>query len=71
MATNYITCASIDRTKFNELLTLYPILSELLRKEVINYKDPLKCFMEMRLNQVEFFKNLSKIVKNDFIFNMT
>ena len=70
MATNYITCATIDRLKFNELLTLYPVLSDLLRKEVINYKDPLKCFMEMRLNQMEFFKNLPKIVKNDFIFNM-
>lgn len=49
-ATNYITCASIDRLKFNELLTLYPTLNELLKKEVVKYKDPLKCFIEMRLN---------------------
>jgi CRP-like cAMP-binding protein len=69
-ATHYITCASIDRPKFNELQTLYPTLNELLKQEVIKYKDPLKCFLEMRLNQVDFFKNLPKIVKNDFIFNM-
>lgn len=69
-ATNYITCASIDRPKFNELLTLYPSLNDLLKKEVVKYKDPLKCFHEMRLNQIDFFRGLPKIVKNDFIFNM-
>jgi len=70
ISSNYITCASLSRVKFFELNTVYPILNTLLRKEIIKYADPLKCFMEMNLNKIAYFENLPKLVKNDFIFNM-
>ena len=36
----------------------------------MSYKDPLKIFMEIKLNQIPYFKGLPKHVKNEFIFNM-
>jgi len=50
LADNYITCASLNRLKYNELLTIYPKLNDLFKNEIIQYSDPLKCFMEMHLN---------------------
>lgn len=70
VASNYITCASISRPKFYELNSVYPIINTLMRKQVEKYSDPLKCFMEMNLNNMDFFKSLPKLVKNDFIFSM-
>ena len=34
------------------------------------YDDPLKVFLEMSLNQIDFFKDLDKKIKNEWIFNM-
>ena len=34
------------------------------------YNDPLKVFVEMKLNRLTFFKNLPRHIKNEFIFNM-
>ena len=41
-----------------------------MRQHILLYKDPLKIFLEITLNQVDFFKDLPKIVKNEIIFNM-
>ena len=41
-----------------------------MRQHILLYKDPLKIFLEISLNQVDFFKELPKIVKNEIIFNM-
>ena len=45
----------------------YP-LHEMFEKN--NYYDPLKIFLELSLNRIDFFKGLSKHIKNDWIFNM-
>jgi signal-transduction protein with cAMP-binding, CBS, and nucleotidyltransferase domain len=42
-----------------------------IRKQVIGYTDPLKMFLEMRLNQVDFFKDLSKHIKCEIMYKMT
>jgi len=34
------------------------------------YEDPIKIFLEFSLNQIDFFKELPKKVKNEWIFNM-
>jgi hypothetical protein len=34
------------------------------------YDDPMKIFLEISLNQIDFFKGLSKYIKNEWIFNM-
>jgi signal-transduction protein with cAMP-binding, CBS, and nucleotidyltransferase domain len=34
------------------------------------YDDPLKIFLEISLNQIDFFCELSKYIKNEWIFNM-
>jgi CRP-like cAMP-binding protein len=67
---NYITCSKISRLRYTELLTYNSNLSQLMRNHVLKYHDPRKIFIEMSLNQVEFFKDLPKIVKNEIIFNM-
>jgi len=36
----------------------------------MRYDDPLKVFLEMSLNQIDFFNVLSKHIKNEWIFNM-
>lgn len=72
---NYCTCAKINRQNYNELLQIYPKLNELVREHIRQYDDPLKVFLEMSLNQISFFKELSRgtnsqDVRNEWIFNM-
>ena len=68
---NYLTCSSINRAQYNELLVLYPSLNDLLKEKIILYTDPLKVWKEMCLDLVDYFKNLPKIVKAEIIFNMS
>ena len=71
VALNYITCATLTRAKYLELIYLYPKF-QFYADHYINYKyiDPLKLFLELKLNRLKFFKNLPMNVKNEFIFNM-
>lgn len=70
-AFNYLTCAQITRQNYNELLQTYPVLNALIKKHVVEYDDPVKLFLEMSLNQIDFFKGLSREVKAEWIYNMT
>lgn len=70
IAKNYCTCAKIDRSNYNELLQIYSSLNELIKKHIMIYDDPLKIFLEISLNQIDFFIGLSKYIKNEWIFNM-
>jgi len=62
--------AKINRQNYNELLQIYPLLNDIVRQHIRMYDDPLKVFLEISLNQINFFKDLSKDVKNEWIFNM-
>lgn len=70
IANNYCTCAKINRPNYNELLQIYTNLNDLVKNNIMIYDDPLKIFLEMSLNQIDFFKGLPKHVKNEWIFNM-
>uniref|UniRef100_A0A7S3CT47 Cyclic nucleotide-binding domain-containing protein n=1 Tax=Strombidium rassoulzadegani TaxID=1082188 RepID=A0A7S3CT47_9SPIT len=70
IAKNYCTCAKIDKPSYNELLQLYPNLNDYVRQHIVVYNDPLKIFLEVSLNRIEFFKGLPKHIKNEWIFNM-
>jgi len=70
ISNNYCTCAKIDRTNYNELLQMYPELNDIAKKHIMKYDDPLKVFLEITLNQIEYFKDLSKYIKNEWIFHM-
>jgi len=70
IASNYCTCAKINRANYNELLQLYPDLTDLVKRNIMVYDDPLKVFLEISLNQIDFFQGLSKYIKNEWIFNM-
>lgn len=70
IATNYCTCAKITRPNYNELLQIYPNLNDLIRMHILEYDDPLKIFLEISLNQINYFKNLDKQIKNEWIFQM-
>lgn len=39
-------------------------------KYIYMYDDPVKVFLEISLNQIDFFRNLPKNIKNEWIFNM-
>ena len=41
-----------------------------MRKEIVKYHDPIKCFLEINLNKLEFFKDLNSMIKSEFIHNM-
>lgn len=66
----YLTCATVSRQSYNELLQIYPIFNNYLKDYSKIYDDPIKIFLEMSLNQIDFFKNLSPAIKTEWIFNM-
>ena len=55
IAKYYLTCAKLDRANYNELLQMYPNLNDLIKSHLILYDDPLKMWMEISMNQIEFF----------------
>jgi CRP-like cAMP-binding protein len=70
IALNYCTCARLNRQSYIELVQQYQGLNETMREYVQMYSDPVKIFLEISLNQIDFFKDLPKHVKNEWIFNM-
>jgi len=41
-----------------------------MKKYMLMYDDPIKVFLEISLNQMDYFKNLPQYVKNEWLFNM-
>ena len=70
MASQYCTCAKLHRNDYVELNQQYQELTEIIKKHIRIYDDPLKIFLEMSLNQIDFFKGLKQFIKNEWIFNM-
>ena len=66
----YLQCARVTRTNYDDLLLLYPNLNDLSRESIQCYDDPLKVFVEMSLNQIEYFEKFPNHVKNEWIYNM-
>lgn len=67
---NYIIASTLNRKNYYELLSLYPNLKHLFVQQILKYREPLKIYMEMKLSRLNFFKNLPKHIKNEFIYNM-
>mgnify|MGYP002635764484 CR=1 FL=1 len=38
---------------------------------MIQYSDPLKMFLEINLDEIDYFKDLTKHIRCEFIYNMT
>ena len=66
----YLTCAKISRSNYNELLQIYPVMNNLMKEYTKQYDDPIKLFLEMSMNQIDFFKGLSPEIKTEWIYNM-
>lgn len=66
----YLTCAKISRGNYNELLQIYPVMNNLMKEYTKMYDDPIKLFLEMSMNQIDFFQGLSQEIKTEWIFNM-
>ena len=58
MASHYCTCARLHRNDYQELLQQYQELNDLLKEHIRIYDDPLKIFLELSLNQIDYFKGL-------------
>lgn len=67
---SYVTCSTINKKNFKEIITLYPEAHIHLMKQIMSYQDPLKIFMEIHLNKIKYFKDLPKHIKCDILFNM-
>lgn len=67
---SYLTCAKINRSNYNELLQHFPKLQEELKNHVLTYQDPLRLWLEMSLSQINYFKDLDRDIKQEFIYNM-
>ena len=50
---------------------MYPNLNVYARNHIRIYDDPLKVFLEISLNRINYFKDLPQDIKNEWIFNMT
>jgi len=60
----------LTRKKYMELEQMYDGLDKLLEAQILSYDDPVKIFLEISLNQIDFFKKLPKAAKNEWIHNM-
>ena len=69
-ASYYLTCAKINRQNYNELLQIYPSLNARFKDQIAFYTDPVKMFLEMSLNQIDYFRPLKRHIKAEWIFNM-
>lgn len=61
--------AELDRSKYLEILKKFPGIKSLFVKQSLKYKDPLKLFLELKLNRLSYFRDLPKHVKSEVIFN--
>jgi hypothetical protein len=41
-----------------------------MRKFMMMYDDPVKVFLEISLNQIDYFTDLPQYIKNEWICNM-
>ena len=56
---NYITCSSLNKQKYIELTNMYPKLKDKFKTHINDrYQDPLKFFLELKLNRLNFYKKL-------------
>ena len=67
---SFLTAARISKNYFTEILQFNPSLNEELRNYILMYDDPLCLFLNMSLDQVDWFKDLPTNVKSEIIFNM-
>ena len=66
----YLQCAKITRVNYEELLVIYPYFNELHKQVIMSYDDPLKAFLEISLNNIDYFAKLTRQDKNEWIFKM-
>ena len=41
-----------------------------MKKYQMMYDDPIKVFLQISMNQVDYFRDLPQHIKNEWIFNM-
>lgn len=41
-----------------------------MRKYMLTYDDPISVFLEISLNQIDYFKDLPKYIKKEWIYKM-
>ena len=67
---NYLTSATLNRDKYLQLLQTYPSIKKLFIKQIQKYRDPLKVFLELKLNRLSYFRKLPKHVKTEIVCNL-
>ena len=58
MSSNYSILARLTKPRLRSLISDYPIFLDRLKKQVYNYDDYYKVFMNQVLNQLDVLKNL-------------
>lgn len=66
----YLQCAKITRDNYEELTVIYPHLNELHKQVIMSYDDPLKAFLDISLNKVDYYRKFPRPIQNEWIYQM-
>jgi hypothetical protein len=67
---NYCTIAALSKRTLFELQVYFEKITSKFKQHVVLYQDDLKIFLEIEMNKIEWFKNLSIATKNEIIYGM-
>jgi len=60
---NYGALALLRKSAFNELQKIFENMSNHFKKQIFKYNDEVTQFIEMELNKISYFKDLSMTTK--------
>ena len=66
----YTTLAKLTRSKFKEITTEFPEMTQVLKRGIQEYGDRMKRYMRLCLRKVEFFDDIEEDAMLDVIFSM-
>jgi CRP-like cAMP-binding protein len=67
---NYCTIAMLSKKTLQELQVYFEKIFSHFKNHVVMYQDDLKIFLEMELDKIDWFKDLSIATKNEIIYSM-
>ena len=68
---NYGSLARLTSKSLEEKLAKhFPTITKQFKKYIFKYNDTLRAFLEMEMDKITFFQNLSMITKQELLYNM-
>jgi len=67
---NYGTLAILKKSHFTELTKTFESFSNLFKKQIFKYQDPLTTWLFMEMEKITYFRNVSLLTKQELIYGM-